>query len=152
MPRKEEDDFIFYWEKDKKDVKKSKQKKMVYEDELDPFEFTIDIPGLPVQDMSFPMEIVDNGDHMVIRAHLPGFEKENVDVNINKDFVEIVARKEQDEIKHGKKSYSKKSSQSTMRKSFDLPKGIFPEKAFARMDKGFLTIIIPKKKKRDWFD
>ena len=57
-----------------------------------------------VDKLSMPIEVADKGKEFDIRAELPGVKKEDLDIDIEKDFLKINAKKF-DETKEENKNY-----------------------------------------------
>jgi HSP20 family protein len=81
-------------------------------------------------------EVTENGDEVVVRAELPGFEENELDVQINKDVLTIKAEKE--EKGDGAEEYQ------AFYRTVTLPPGLDPEKARATYRNGVLELHIPR--------
>ncbi|MBO0595932.1 Hsp20/alpha crystallin family protein [Nesterenkonia sp. E16_7] len=81
---------------------------------------------------------------LVIEAHLPNFEEENVTVNLGQGALVIQAeRHEHDEDK--KKKYVIRESSSSFYRSIDLPEQAETERINASFDDGVLKVTVPLK-------
>jgi len=80
--------------------------------------------------------ISDNDKEIVVRAEVPGFEENELDVQINQDMLTIKAEKEQKG--EGQEEYR------SFYRAVMLPPGINPEKAKASYRNGVLELHIPK--------
>ncbi|MBR1908325.1 Hsp20/alpha crystallin family protein [bacterium] len=95
-------------------------------------------------DMLPPVEIKQCDKHYYVSVQLPGIEKDDIKIELEKDYLTISAEKKKEELKEGQ---SVKSSEfrygKFMRKiSFDKPINI--DEAQAHYKNGILTINIPK--------
>ncbi|MGI6716584.1 MAG: Hsp20/alpha crystallin family protein [Eubacteriales bacterium] len=93
----------------------------------------------------FQTDIRDEGDAYVLEADLPGFNKEDIKVDINNDVMTIKAeRKSQKEEKDNKGRYicCERSYGSYVRQ-FDLT-GINADNITAKYENGVLTMTLPK--------
>ncbi len=92
-----------------------------------------------------PVDLVDNEDHYVVSAELPGFSKDQVDVQINKDGMSIIAEcKEEKETK--RKNYlHRERAYSSMQRFVTFPEEVAPDKVEGTMKEGVLELKIPKK-------
>jgi len=89
----------------------------------------------------------DAKDSVVMRVHVPGLEKNNLDVNIDKDRVKIECdvREVRDEQDNKGKRVAHYSSQQHMTRIFSLPQDVDASKAVTKQDKDEITITLPKK-------
>ncbi|MBY9018257.1 MAG: Hsp20/alpha crystallin family protein, partial [Candidatus Lokiarchaeota archaeon] len=89
--------------------------------------------------------IKDLKDHFEISAELPGLEKSNIELTIKDDVMEIKGehKEETKEEKEGQLVRREYHSSSYYR-AFNLPENIDKEKIDANLDKGILTVKIPK--------
>lgn len=89
--------------------------------------------------------IKDLEDHFEISAELPGLEKINIELTIKDDVMEIKGehKEETKEEKEGQLVRREYHSSSYYR-AFNLPENIDKEKIDANLDKGILTVKIPK--------
>lgn len=81
-----------------------------------------------------------------VKADLPGVHKEDIDVRIHGNVVQIDAEvKREKEHKSGDKVLRSERYQGTVSRSFSLAQDIADDKVEARYDKGVLTLTLPKK-------
>jgi len=109
-----------------------------------PFETPMQQPGmLPVR--YAPLDFIDDGDHYSIHAELPGFDKENVDVQINSDGMSIRAKKEVEKEDIKKNYLHRERAYSSFERAVSFPEEVDPAKAEGKMNNGILQLRIPKK-------
>ncbi|RPI40820.1 MAG: Hsp20/alpha crystallin family protein [Methanoregulaceae archaeon] len=112
-----------------------------------PFETRVQEFGmLPVR--YAPLDFIDEGDHYNIHAELPGFTKENVDVQINNDGMTIRAKKETEKEDKKKNYLHRERAYSAFERSVSFPEEVDPAKAEGKMNNGILELKIPKKEPR----
>jgi HSP20 family protein len=101
------------------------------------------IAALPVR--YAPLDLIDNGNSYTVRAELPGFTKDMVDVQITKEGVSIRAEcKEEKEEK--KKSYlHRERAYSAMERYVAFPEEVSPDKVEGSMKEGVLELCVPKR-------
>lgn len=87
----------------------------------------------------------DKGNRYDLKIEVPGVEKDKIDVKATSSYVEL-AGKHSEETETEKKDYiyNKRSYRSFYRK-IPMPEEIDPSKINAKMDKGILTLELPKK-------
>ena len=93
---------------------------------------------------AFSTDIRDEGDHYLLEAELPGFRKEDIDLDVKDGFLTISAsRQESGETKQGGYLCRERRSGSFSR-SFNL-EGIQEEGITASYNNGVLELILPKR-------
>lgn len=109
-----------------------------------PYEMQMQEMGtLPVR--YAPVDFIDEGDHYSIHAELPGFTRENVEVNINNDSMSIRAKKETEKEDKQKNYLHRERAYSSFERSISFPEEVDPQKAEGRMNNGVLELKVPKK-------
>jgi len=76
-------------------------------------------------------DVYENDDEWLIIADVPGVEKDTLTLNLDKDDLTIEGRREG----QGYAGY---------RRAFTLPAGVDGDKVLAKMDRGVVTIHLPK--------
>ncbi|MBQ6180804.1 MAG: Hsp20/alpha crystallin family protein [Ruminococcus sp.] len=91
-------------------------------------------------------DIKDEGDKYVMESELPGFEKEDIKLDINGSCLVISAEhKTENSEKDDKGNYIRRErSYGSYKRSFDIP-DVDVEKINAEYKNGILTIDLPKK-------
>ena len=94
--------------------------------------------------LGFRTDVIDTGDAYKLDAELPGFKKEDIDINVENDCLTIsVERKVEEEDK--RPNYVKRERvYGSFSRSFDVS-GIDVEKIEAAYQDGILTLTMPKK-------
>ena len=94
---------------------------------------------------SMPVEITDKGRDYEIKAELPGVKKEDLDIDIDKNYLTINAKKE--ETKNTDENTYKKSEfrYGEFTRTIYFPEEINIEKTQAKLEHGILKIDAPKK-------
>lgn len=90
-------------------------------------------------------DLVDKGDKYVLTAELPGFAKENVGIEVNKDTLTFSAEKRVDEEEEGEDYLHRERTYSASQRTINFPEEVDPSKVEASMNNGVLEIIAPKK-------
>jgi HSP20 family protein len=97
-----------------------------------------------VEEVVPSVDIVKEGDDIVVKAELPGIKKEDIDVSLTKDTITISGEKKKEEKIEKKDYYSLERSYGSFKRSFSLPAEVQTEKASAKFKDGVLEIRIPK--------
>jgi HSP20 family protein len=97
---------------------------------------------------SFPVDISETENEIIVRADLPGFSKEEVSVSATENTLTIEAKHKEEKKERGEKYYTVERKFGSFRRVISLPVEVEPEKAKARMKDGVLEVILPKKEKK----
>ena len=99
--------------------------------------------GFPTITSAFRTDVEDKGDSYLVKAELPGFKKEDIDIDINGECMTVRAvHEESDEEK--KKNYVRRERYyGTIARSFDIT-GIDAEAISAKYENGILELTLPK--------
>ena len=92
----------------------------------------------------FSTDIKDEGDHYLLEAELPGFQKEDIDLDV-KDGVLTISAKHQESSSQNNGNYvCKERRYGSFARSFNL-EGIQEENITAAYNNGVLELNLPKK-------
>jgi HSP20 family protein len=94
------------------------------------------------------MDLVEEGDHFVLRADLPGVSEDEVSVELEENVLTISGERksEHEERKEGHYRLERAAGRSS--RSLTLPEGVDPESIDAQFENGVLTVSIPKPQQR----
>ena len=99
--------------------------------------------------MTMPVEIHDKKGEYDIRAELPGVKKENLDIDLNENYLTIRAKKIE-EHKEEEGTYKKSEFKyGEFTRSIYLPQDVDSEKIDATLEQGILKITAPKLEKEN---
>ena len=94
---------------------------------------------------SMPVEISDKGRDYEVKAELPGVKKEDLDIDIDKNYIVINAKKEEEKTEN-EKSYKKSEFRyGEFSRTVYFPEEIDVEKTEAKLEHGVLKVYAPKK-------
>ena len=91
-----------------------------------------------------PCDVLETDGEVVVRAALPGIEKENILVNVDEHSVEITAEKKAEEVEEKKGYYRRERAYKGFYRKIALPTIIDPDRASARFENGVLEVRAPK--------
>lgn len=94
---------------------------------------------------SFPIDLKDTGKELVLEADLPGFEKDEIKINLTEDSIEITASKKREKKEVTETMYRRERVRGVMRRFITLPVKVDPESAEAEFKNGVLTVRMKKK-------
>lgn len=112
---------------------------------LDPFA-DIEPAGMQGEALFMPnVEVKETQDAFMFKVDLPGVADEDVEVSISGNRLTISGKREEENRREGDRFYSYERSYGTFARSFTLPEGADLERVKADLDKGVLTLHVPKK-------
>lgn len=91
-----------------------------------------------------PLDIVDAGSSYEVKAAVPGFKPEDVEVTFHDGMLNIVARHREESTSAQGKYLRRELRAGNFARSVQLPAEIRPEEIKADFDNGVLTVEIPK--------
>jgi len=124
----------------------------IFEELMRPFDQLME-PFFPRTQSFFPelasirqpaLEVQDRGDHFSLTAELPGFTKDDVEVKVGPNGIELTADKTEKAEKDGKGGYQR-SSRSYFHEYLSLPGQVAADKIDGTMKNGILELRIPKR-------
>ncbi|CCK79844.1 MULTISPECIES: Hsp20/alpha crystallin family protein [Desulfobacula] len=87
--------------------------------------------------------LYENGDNFEIRAEVPGLEKEDLNVKIQGNYLEISGTRGSD-APEGYKTHKTERGVGSFSRSFTLPSDVDSTKVEATLKNGVLYLILPK--------
>lgn len=102
--------------------------------------------GLPVSQLSLPsVDIYSTDDsHMVVEMQAPGFDADDIELNVRNGILEIKGEKqEKEEQKDGKRNYLVRERNASFARRVVLPEGADADNVSAELDKGLLKVTVP---------
>jgi HSP20 family protein len=97
---------------------------------------------------SFPVDISETENELIVRADLPGFSKEEITARATENTLEIAAQHKEKKIEKTEKMFRAERRFGAARRAFTLPVAVNPETAKAEFKNGVLTITLEKKEKK----
>ena len=93
---------------------------------------------------AFRLDLVDREEELVVRAELPGVEKDDVKVTIAGDRLLIEAEREFEEEDERENFYRHELGYGKLMRTVALPVEVDPEKIHAELKEGILKVTLPK--------
>ena len=90
------------------------------------------------------MDLVETGDHYVLRADLPGLSDEDVNVELQDNMLTISGERKPEHESQQEGYYRLERAFGAFSRSLTLPDGVDPGAVQAHFDRGVLEIRIPK--------
>jgi len=93
---------------------------------------------------AFRLDIVDRDKELIVRAELPGVEKDDVEVTIAGDRLMIEAEREFEEEDEKDDFYRHEMGYGKLMRTVALPVEVDPENIHAELQEGILKVTLPK--------
>jgi len=90
------------------------------------------------------VDVVDRDDEVLVRAEIPGVEKDNLDVSISENTVTIKGETKHEEKEEKGEYYRCEISQGAFARTVTLPDYVDTEKSKAKFKDGVLELTLPK--------
>ena len=90
------------------------------------------------------VDIYEEGGNLVVQADLPGVEKENLSINVEKGILTLKGERKTHEKSEEKNVYRSERFHGTFERSFRLPPKTDVDKIEAEFKNGVLHVTIPK--------
>ena len=90
------------------------------------------------------MEVTENEKEYEILAELPGIDKENLDIDVEKNYITINAKKEERICKEEKTFKKTEFNYGEFSRSIYLPIDIDINGTNAKLENGILKLVVPK--------
>ena len=97
-----------------------------------------------IQDRTPPMNVADMGDHYEMRLEVPGIPKENVNIEVTPNRIEINAKCEENKQENNKNWLRRECSGVSYYRSIELPEELKTDDVEAELKDGVLLINLPK--------
>ncbi len=95
--------------------------------------------GYPLSDLQ------DKGTHYELKADLPGISKENVDIKVTKDSIEVSGKQEEAKEEESANYLLRERRWASFNRSYGFPEEVKPKEAEAEIKNGILYVKVPKK-------
>lgn len=96
------------------------------------------------REFSPSVDIFEEGNEVIVKAELPGMNKDDIDVNISDDVITISGEKKSEERVEKKDYFRIERSHGSFSRSMTLPSEIQTDKVKAVFKDGVLEVRIPK--------
>ncbi len=91
------------------------------------------------------VDVKDTGKEIVVQAEVPGVNKDDLEINVTDDGLELKAEVQREREEKEQGYYFRERAQSGCYRLVPLPDRVIPDKADAELKDGVLTVRIPKK-------
>ncbi len=106
------------------------------------------IADLPtIEEGALAMDISETPEHLVVRASLPGFKKEDVNVEVHDGVLTISATRAETSETSDEKFYRRERRMGSVSRRVALPTAVSEDEASAELNEGVLVLKLPKSRK-----
>jgi HSP20 family protein len=101
--------------------------------------------GADEMEISAPaVDVFEDKDDIVVKAELPGIEKDNIEVNLTDHHLTIKGEKKKEEEVKDEHYYRSERSYGSFMRTVELPKDVHADKVKASFRNGILEVRLPK--------
>src|SRR4051812_22383704 len=94
------------------------------------------------------MDLVESGDHFVLRADLPGMSEQDIQIELEDGTLTVSGERKAEHEEREEGFHRVERSFGAFSRSLTLPKGIDADAVAASFDRGVLEVRIPKPEQR----
>jgi HSP20 family protein len=95
-----------------------------------------------------PMDLVETDDHLVLKADLPGLERDDVNIEIKDGVLTVSGERRAEHEERADGFYRVERAFGGFSRSLSLPEHVDADRISASFDKGVLEVRIPKPEER----
>ena len=96
----------------------------------------------------YGVDVREDKDHIYVEAELPGFKKDEVDINIENQMLTITAEHKDSTVQRGEEKREwllRERRYSRFQRAFTLPPTVDPQSVQAKLNDGVLTLTLNKR-------
>jgi len=94
--------------------------------------------------LTFPVDVTETDEHLVVKAALPGISPEDVDISVNEGVLTVKGETKSDETSDAENFHRREIRYGAFYRTIPLPVQVNDDKAEAEFKDGFLTVTLPK--------
>ncbi len=91
-------------------------------------------------------DLVDEGDKFVVTADMPRIKKDEINLDVGDDYIDISAEHKESDEEKKKKYIRKEHHEFSIHRRMTLPDRVKPSNVKAKLNNGLLTVELPKEK------
>lgn len=95
-------------------------------------------------------DVIETENEIIIKTDLPGVKKNDIEINLTDNSVEITAKFEEEHTEEDVNYLKKERSFGETTRFIELPEKIIPKNATAKLEESILTITMPKLEKKQF--
>ncbi|MFP3951550.1 MAG: Hsp20/alpha crystallin family protein [Candidatus Bathyarchaeia archaeon] len=91
------------------------------------------------------MDLMDKEDSYVVNAELPGISKDQLEVEVTNDAIEVSGGMDEERREEGENYLLQERAKASFRRQIAFPEEVIPQEAEAEFSDGLLEVRVPKK-------
>jgi HSP20 family protein len=99
----------------------------------------------PLGEAAPAIEVADTAEAVIVKAHVPGVSKENLQVNVTENALTLKGEVKEDKTTEDKNYHRREFHYGAFSRMIALPTTVQAEKATAQLKDGVLEVTIPKR-------
>lgn len=104
-----------------------------------------EIPAIArLEEGTLPLDVSEDEKDIIVRASLPGFSKDNLEIEVHDGVLSIKASANQEKEESGEKFFRKERRTSSVSRRIALPSAVQETSGRAEFTDGVLTLRLPK--------
>ncbi|MAT98861.1 MAG: heat-shock protein Hsp20 [Anaerolineaceae bacterium] len=92
----------------------------------------------------FPLDVTEADEHFVVKAAVPGMNPDDLDITISDNVLTIKGETQDEEVQENEKVHLRERRFGSFMRSISLPTPVESDNVTATVEKGILTLQIPK--------
>lgn len=96
---------------------------------------------------AFPLDVAESDTHVIVRASLPGFQRERIEAQVHDGVLTLSANHEEAQEADGERVLHRERRTTSVSRSITLPGPVQEEQGEAEYKDGVLTLRLPKVQK-----
>lgn len=96
--------------------------------------------------LTIPIDIKEFDDEYTVRVEVPGIKKEDIDIDLNKSYMTVSAKKQEEKEEKNKKYHKTEFAYGNYSRTVYFPHEIDVSKSEAHLNDGILRLDLPKLK------
>jgi HSP20 family protein len=99
----------------------------------------------PIRESQMPLlDVADHGDKYELNIEIPGYKKDDINIEVTPNSIELSAEYNEDTEDKGKNWLRRERSSVSFHRAIELPEEIKTDAVEAELDHGVLSVILPK--------
>lgn len=100
--------------------------------------------ALSNEEGTLALDVSEDAQSVIVRASLPGFSKEDIDVEVHDGVLTIKAEHSEEREETGERFYRRERQYGSVSRRVALPSAVIEDEANASLKDGVLTLRLPK--------
>jgi len=97
-----------------------------------------------IDEGTLPLDVSEDEKNVIVRASLPGFKKENIEIEIHDGVLGVKATQEEEKEEKGETFYRRERRTQSVSRRVALPTTVAEGQTDAELKDGVLTLRLPK--------